>query len=183
MIFFCNFKKTYYLCNPQIGRLAQLVQSTCLTSRGSLVRIQYRPQKSTCSFPCRCFFCPAEAPKTAPQGQKPLNLPRGGPKDCSPGAKTAQFAPRRPQRLPLRGKNGSICPAKAPKTAPHGQKRLNLPRGGPKDCAPGAKTAQFAPRRPQRLHPRGNARPGYVWRRCLRARKFGYRVAETRGAR
>jgi pimeloyl-ACP methyl ester carboxylesterase len=26
------------------GRLAQLVQSTCLTSRGSLVRIQYRPQ-------------------------------------------------------------------------------------------------------------------------------------------
>ena len=26
------------------GRLAQLVQSTCLTSRGSLVRIQYRPR-------------------------------------------------------------------------------------------------------------------------------------------
>ena len=30
-----------------IGRLAQLVQSTCLTSRGSLVRIQYRPQQKS----------------------------------------------------------------------------------------------------------------------------------------
>ncbi len=28
------------------GRLAQLVQSTCLTSRGSLVRTQYLPQRS-----------------------------------------------------------------------------------------------------------------------------------------
>ena len=29
------------------GRLAQLVQSTCLTSRGSLVRTQYLPLKKT----------------------------------------------------------------------------------------------------------------------------------------
>jgi hypothetical protein len=28
-----------------LGRLAQLVQSTCLTSRGSLVRTQYLPPK------------------------------------------------------------------------------------------------------------------------------------------
>jgi len=93
-------------------------------------------------------------------------------------------------------KNGSICPAEAPKNAPQGQKPLNLPRagpkdctqgqkplnlprGGPKNCTPGAKTAQFAPRRPQRLRPRGNARPGYVWRRCLRAQKFGDRVAAS----
>ena len=76
-------------------------------------------------------------------------------------------------------KNRSICPAEAPKTASQGQKPLNLPRGGPKDCIPGAKTVQFAPRRPQRLHPRGNARPGYVWRRCLRAQKFGDRVAAS----
>jgi hypothetical protein len=33
-----------------------------------------------------------------------------------------------------RGKNGSICPAQAPKTAPQGQKQFNLPRAGPKDC-------------------------------------------------
>lgn len=30
----------------QSGRLAQLVQSTCLTSRGSLVRTQYLPRKA-----------------------------------------------------------------------------------------------------------------------------------------
>ena len=39
-------QERYYLCtrNPrQIGRLAQLVQSICLTSRGSAVRIRQRP--------------------------------------------------------------------------------------------------------------------------------------------
>ena len=71
-------------------------------------------------------ICPAEASKTAPQGQKRLNLPRGGPKDCAPGAKTAQFAPRRPQRLRPRGKNSSICPAEASKTAPQGQRQAWL---------------------------------------------------------
>jgi len=71
-------------------------------------------------------ICPAEAPKTAPQGQKRLNLPRGGLKDCAPGAKTVQFAPRRPQRLHPRGKNGSVCPAEAPKTAPQGQRQAWL---------------------------------------------------------
>ena len=32
-----------HLCNRQFGRLAQLVQSVCLTSRGSGVRIPQRP--------------------------------------------------------------------------------------------------------------------------------------------
>ena len=50
----CQNKIVQYICPASQkrgilkGRLAQLVQSTCLTSRGSLVRIQYRPQlKST----------------------------------------------------------------------------------------------------------------------------------------
>ncbi len=46
----CHFKNNAYLCNafsdePIIGRLAQLVQSICLTSRGSGVRIPQRPPK------------------------------------------------------------------------------------------------------------------------------------------
>ena len=47
--FFCDFfwwfKKKLYLCNAfgENGRLAQLVQSVCLTSRGSGVRIPQRP--------------------------------------------------------------------------------------------------------------------------------------------
>ena len=50
----CRFKKSSYLCNAngktiaqkqRIGRLAQLVQSICLTSRGSAVRIRQRPRK------------------------------------------------------------------------------------------------------------------------------------------
>jgi hypothetical protein len=40
--FFWQLAQTFYICNPK-GRLAQLVQSTCLTSRGSLVRTQYLP--------------------------------------------------------------------------------------------------------------------------------------------
>ena len=42
---FCRFKNTSYLCNAfdKKGRLAQLVQSVCLTSRGSGVRIPQRP--------------------------------------------------------------------------------------------------------------------------------------------
>ena len=41
----CQFKKTLYLCIAFLkkGRLAQLVQSICLTSRGSAVRIRQRP--------------------------------------------------------------------------------------------------------------------------------------------
>ncbi len=42
-------KKMPYLCiafeTEVYGRLAQLVQSICLTSRGSAVRIRQRPQK------------------------------------------------------------------------------------------------------------------------------------------
>ena len=74
---------------------------------------------------------------------------------ASPGAKTPQFAPRRPQRPHPRGKKGPNCPADAPTTAPQGQKWADLPRRGPNDYPPGAKTPRFAPRRPQRLHPRG----------------------------
>ena len=44
-----QIKKTSYLCTRNqetraLGRLAQLVQSVCLTSRGSGVRIPQRPQ-------------------------------------------------------------------------------------------------------------------------------------------
>jgi hypothetical protein len=39
-----NFKA--YICNPNLGgSLAQLVQSICLTSRGSAVRTRQLPQK------------------------------------------------------------------------------------------------------------------------------------------
>ena len=57
----CHFKNNAYLCNafsdePIIGRLAQLVQSICLTSRGSGVRIPQRPPKN---FPIACTHCVA----------------------------------------------------------------------------------------------------------------------------
>ena len=43
----CSYQKKSYLCiafeTRDIGRLAQLVQSICLTSRGSAVRIRQRP--------------------------------------------------------------------------------------------------------------------------------------------
>ncbi len=53
---FCSYKKSPHICIIKRGQqvlrdtngvLAQLVQSTCLTSRGSLVRIQYAPQRTT----------------------------------------------------------------------------------------------------------------------------------------
>ena len=46
----CIYKKKPYLCiafeTEVYGRLAQLVQSICLTSRGSAVRIRQRPPKN-----------------------------------------------------------------------------------------------------------------------------------------
>ena len=67
---FWRFRKRPYLCTVfkrerqqnQIkkGRLAQLVQSVCLTSRGSGVRIPQRPPiktgESKIAFPCFCLF-------------------------------------------------------------------------------------------------------------------------------
>ena len=44
----CQFKISSYFCialEENLGRLAQLVQSICLTSRGSAVRIRQRPHK------------------------------------------------------------------------------------------------------------------------------------------
>ena len=45
-----RFIKSIYLCSPliitTIGSIAQLVQSTCLTSRGSQVRTLLLPQKN-----------------------------------------------------------------------------------------------------------------------------------------
>ena len=38
------------------GSLAQLVQSTCLTSKGSLVRAQQFPQNPMCHTRCVGFF-------------------------------------------------------------------------------------------------------------------------------
>ena len=46
----CQFKISSYFCialEENLGRLAQLVQSICLTSRGSAVRIRQRPHKYT----------------------------------------------------------------------------------------------------------------------------------------
>ena len=55
----CRFKKKPYLCiafeTRDIGRLAQLVQSICLTSRGSAVRIRQRPLKSNESLEKKNF--------------------------------------------------------------------------------------------------------------------------------
>ncbi len=49
----CSFKINAYLCTrfqeqkvSRNGRLAQLVQSICLTSRGSAVRIRQRPHET-----------------------------------------------------------------------------------------------------------------------------------------
>ena len=39
-------KKPTYICTTQQGRLAQLVQSTSFTPRGSGVRTPHRPQKT-----------------------------------------------------------------------------------------------------------------------------------------
>src|SRR5690554_4900063 len=47
---FQTSKRESFFIKILIGRLAQLVQSTCLTSRGSLVRIQYRPPKQNKLF-------------------------------------------------------------------------------------------------------------------------------------
>ena len=52
MILFGGFNKRPYFCNAferNEGRLAQLVQSVCLTSRGSGVRIPQRPRKRQCT--------------------------------------------------------------------------------------------------------------------------------------
>ena len=47
----CSYQKKSYLCiafeTRDFGRLAQLVQSICLTSRGSAVRIRQRPPKTS----------------------------------------------------------------------------------------------------------------------------------------
>ena len=49
---FGGLKKRLYLCIAfsENGRLAQLVQSICLTSRGSAVRIRQRPQRQKAVF-------------------------------------------------------------------------------------------------------------------------------------
>jgi hypothetical protein len=43
LFFFADLKKAVIFA-ARFGRLAQLVQSTCLTSRGSQVRTLYLPQ-------------------------------------------------------------------------------------------------------------------------------------------
>ena len=51
---FWYFQNKLYLCiafeTEVYGRLAQLVQSICLTSRGSAVRIRQRPHKKNKHF-------------------------------------------------------------------------------------------------------------------------------------
>ena len=51
---FWKFQNKLYLCiafeTEVYGRLAQLVQSICLTSRGSAVRIRQRPQRKSKHF-------------------------------------------------------------------------------------------------------------------------------------
>ena len=55
---FGGFKNLLYLCTRKqaIGRLAQLVQSVCLTSRGSGVRIPQRPQSENLGSCDQGFF-------------------------------------------------------------------------------------------------------------------------------
>jgi hypothetical protein len=51
--YFANIKMRAYICNPLQkvkGSLAQLVQSICLTSRGSLVRAQQFPHYNSSSY-------------------------------------------------------------------------------------------------------------------------------------
>jgi hypothetical protein len=57
------FKKPKRSKENQKGRLAQLVQSTCLTSRGSLVRTQYLPPKKSLSMQIERLFCVVASPK------------------------------------------------------------------------------------------------------------------------
>ena len=56
----CSYQKKSYLCiafeTRDFGRLAQLVQSICLTSRGSAVRIRQRPPKEVLQL-LQDFFC------------------------------------------------------------------------------------------------------------------------------
>ena len=59
-----RFRNIAYLCNPEqqkcirdaLGSIAQLVQSVCLTSRGSGVRLPLLPQQKACEI-YRRFFC------------------------------------------------------------------------------------------------------------------------------
>ena len=57
----CSYQKKSYLCiafeTRDFGRLAQLVQSICLTSRGSAVRIRQRPPKVLSLAFARLFLC------------------------------------------------------------------------------------------------------------------------------
>ena len=55
---FLRLKKCPYLCTAfrKQGRLAQLVQSICLTSRGSAVRIRQRPRKGQANIGSLDFF-------------------------------------------------------------------------------------------------------------------------------
>ena len=48
--------KIWIIFAPVLGRLAQLVQSICLTSRGSAVRIRHRPQLKNRYHDKRCRF-------------------------------------------------------------------------------------------------------------------------------
>jgi hypothetical protein len=52
-----SLKKHKRLKGRTKGRLAQLVQSTCLTSRGSLVRTQYLPPKKKPFRDSERLFC------------------------------------------------------------------------------------------------------------------------------
>ena len=53
-----RFREIKRTKNKFKGRLAQLVQSICLTSRGSAVRIRQRPQKMDKKVPCN-IYCEA----------------------------------------------------------------------------------------------------------------------------
>ena len=59
-IFICTVKKKSLPLQRfprKYGRLAQLVQSICLTSRGSAVRIRQRPPQEAVSSPKQLFLC------------------------------------------------------------------------------------------------------------------------------
>ena len=74
---FCRFKKNALTLHSQMrnnsyGRLAQLVQSICLTSRGSAVRIRQRPPKNRLKFDFSrfCFFHPHSTKSQNTEGSR-----------------------------------------------------------------------------------------------------------------
>ena len=75
-------EQTYFAIFAVAGRLAQLVQSTSFTPRGSGVRVPHRPPRTKHKGPCNAgaFCCPNtnQARLRAGKGSKKPTRPKGG---------------------------------------------------------------------------------------------------------